>query len=171
MPNNNSSELKRLLDNAEKIAVLGIGSDLVADDAAGILVAKALEKHQGRKLKVFLGYSAPENLTGEIIKFKPSHIVIVDSADFKKEAGYTAIIDLKDIGGTSFSTHRLPTKIIADYLVQSCGAKIVIIGIQPKTLDFGRPPSMLIKKVVRKLVSDILDGGCLLGKLPAINPK
>ena len=36
--------LKQKLDGASGIAVLGIGSDLRGDDAAGIIVAQQIEK-------------------------------------------------------------------------------------------------------------------------------
>ena len=66
------TSLKNRLEGAAKIAVLGIGSLLRADDAAGMLVAEEVEKRCGKtkgkpEVKVFFGETAPENLTGEII--------------------------------------------------------------------------------------------------------
>ncbi len=85
--------LKNKLKGAKKIAVLGVGSSLKSDDAAGLLVAEELKKIKNPKLKVFFGSTAPENLTGEIIKYKPTHIIIVDSVDMDQKPGSILLID------------------------------------------------------------------------------
>jgi len=149
-----TQELKNRLKKAKKIAVLGIGSELRADDAAGMLVAQGVR--QGRKLKSFFGETAPENLTGEIKRFKPTHIIIVDTADIKQKPGTVLLLDSKDVGsGVSFSTHKLPAKILMDYFVQSLKCSVVLIGIQPKTLKFGEAVSKEVKDTVKEISSAI----------------
>ena len=64
-------QLKQKLENAGKVAVLGVGSELRGDDVAGIMAAEQIErisrpKTTAPELKVFIGHTAPENLTGEI---------------------------------------------------------------------------------------------------------
>ena len=39
-----SDNIKKKLENAKKVAVIGIGSELRSDDAAGLLVAEKLQK-------------------------------------------------------------------------------------------------------------------------------
>ncbi|MDD4981086.1 MAG: hydrogenase 3 maturation endopeptidase HyCI [Candidatus Omnitrophica bacterium] len=152
--------LKNKLQGAERVAVLGVGSDLRADDAVGLLVAGELKKacvesDNRARLKVFLGNTAPENLTGEIKKFCPTHIIIVDAADGQKEPGAVTLIDPGETGGISFCTHQLPPKIIADYLVKSLRCKVIIIGIQPKALDFGASPSKEVIKSAKDIAAMI----------------
>lgn len=151
--------LKKNLKGAKKIAVLGVGSALRSDDAAGLLVAEELKKVKIPKLKVFFGSTAPENLTGEIIKYKPSHIIIVDSVDMEQEPGSILLIDPQVVEGVSFSTHMLPVKMIVDYFLESLKCEIVIIGIQPKTLEFGETVSGEVKKStiqIADVISQIL---------------
>jgi len=153
--------LKKRLPDSGRIALLGVGSELRGDDAAGLLVAEYLRKSSAKNiklknLKVFFGSTAPENLTGEIKKFKPAFLVIVDSADMDRSPGAVKLISLDEIGGISFCTHQLPLKILTDYLVQSIGCEILIIGIQPGKIDFGAPLSKEVKKSAR-LVSAILN--------------
>jgi hydrogenase 3 maturation protease len=152
---NLKTQLKKKLKDAKKIAVLGIGSELRADDAAGLLVAEELKKIKNLKLKVFLGSTAPENFTGEIIKFKPTHILIVDSVDADQKPGFILLINPDEVGGVSFSTHMLPVKMMVDYLLASLECEIIIIGIQPKILSFGETVSKEVKKSTRQ-VSDII---------------
>jgi len=150
--------LKAKLKSAKKIAVLGVGSDLRGDDFAGEFVAKELDlicknKCRHPEVRFFFGSTAPENLTGEIKKFKPTHIVIIDSAELNKKPGSVKVLTLREIGGVSFSTHRLPTKIMVDYLRKSLACKFVIIGIQPKSLLFGKPFSREVRKALSGLLA------------------
>jgi hydrogenase 3 maturation protease len=149
-------KLASRLRGARKIAILGVGSDLRGDDAAGLIVAEYLARSlKTRKTKVFFGDTAPENLTGEISKFKPSHLIIVDSADFELKPGSIMVFDPEDIAGISFSTHRLPLKLIADYLYGIIKCKTVIIGLQPKGLKFDSEVSASLKDSIRILVAEL----------------
>lgn len=147
------SELKSKLKNASRIAVLGIGSELRADDAVGVEVARAMDEALGKNkdLKFILAHSAPENFSGEIISFKPTHLIIIDSADLGEAAGTIKLIKEDEIAGVSFSTHRLPTKTLMDYLKTRLDCAFIIIGIQPKTLQFGAPLSPEVQEAVKTL--------------------
>ena len=149
--------LKDKLNKAQRIALLGVGSELRGDDVAGVLVAKSLAaKVKNRKFKVFLGETAPENLTGEIKKFKPTHLLIIDAADIGKKSGSVSMLCAKDIAGATFSTHRLPVKLIADYLSCSISCDTIVLGIHPESFVFGKLPSQKIKKAAKEL-SQILE--------------
>ncbi|MDD5594824.1 MAG: hydrogenase 3 maturation endopeptidase HyCI [Candidatus Omnitrophica bacterium] len=155
--------LKNRLKGAEKIAVLGVGSELKGDDAAGMLVARQI-KQRGRKMhaqkpvKVFLGSTAPENITGEIREFAPSHLLIIDAACVSKRTGTIKVFSGGQIDGFSFSTHRLPIKILADYLTSSIGCAVTFIGIQPEKMKFLSQPGKAVSESVNKL-------SCLLGNI------
>jgi len=156
-------ELKNWLKGAKRVAILGIGSELRSDDAAGVVIARKLQayikKMKIKALKVFLGQTAPENLTGEIKKFKPTHLIIIDAVDFHQQAGAMRLIgDLTETGG-SFSTHRIPLKIMKDYLYKSIACDMIIIGIQPESLEFHGGLSPKIQESVRvasKEISEVL---------------
>lgn len=135
------SLLATSLARAKRIAILGIGSEFRGDDAAGMLVADLLARtpHEksGPAVGVFRGSTAPENLTGEIRRFKPSHLVIIDTVDAGQKPGTILVVDPAAIGGAAFSTHTLPAAVLAGYLQRSTRCKTVIIGIQGRTLEFG----------------------------------
>ncbi|MHB9020154.1 MAG: hydrogenase maturation peptidase HycI [Minisyncoccota bacterium] len=163
--------LKKSLDGSSKVAVLGVGSELRADDAAGTLVARAVEEYcrkngAGSSVRVFFGETAPENLTGEIKKFEPSHLIILDAADTSEEPGTIKIITPEEINGISFSTHQMPLYVLVDYLKESLKCSILIIGIQPGVLQFGKPVSREVKQSVQqvaKALSETLKARCLPG--------
>lgn len=147
--------LKKKFKDAKRIAVLGIGSSLRSDDAAGLLVTEELKKIRDPKLKVFFGSTAPENLTGEIIKYGPSHIIIIDSVDMDQKPGSILLADPQEVDGISFYSHMLPIKMTIDYLLESIKCEIVIIGIQPKSLEFGETVSEEVKKSTAQ-IADII---------------
>lgn len=152
--------LKNRLKGAEKLAVLGVGSELRGDDAAGVLVVKQLERFCGRssaleRIKVFNGATSPENLTGEIKRFKPTHLLIVDSSDSGKNPGSITLIEPEKISGISFSTHRLPMKILNEYLRKSINCDTIFIGIEAKSVDFCASVSKEVKAAAG-LISDTI---------------
>jgi len=153
--------LKQKLENANRIAVLGIGSDLRGDDVVGILAAQQIEKSIKNKttppqVQVFIGETAPENLTGEIKRFNPTLMIIIDSADLDTEPGQIRVLNVEEIGGTSFCTHSLPIKVMVDYLLQSLKFEVITIGVQPKTLAVGAKPSKQIIQVAKRLSETIV---------------
>lgn len=155
---NLSQALEKLLQKPSRIAILGIGSELRGDDIAGMLVAQELEKFSKESkpkipFKVFLGGTAPENLTGEIKKYDPSHVIIIDTADMGEKPGFIGVLNPEDEKFCgSFSTHRMPCKVLIDYLKKSIGCKVIMIGIQAKCVDFGKEPSEEVKAAVKKLI-------------------
>ena len=152
--------LKQKLENAKRVAVLGIGSELRGDDIAGLLAAQQIEKTITEQttlpeVRVFIGETAPENLTGEIKKFQPTHLIIIDAAELNKEPGHIEIMEPETIGGTSFCTHSLPLKIIIGYLLESFKFQAIIIGIQPKTLTFGAQPTKEVVAAAKRIAKTI----------------
>jgi len=169
---NLKSLLKNKFTNAKRVVVLGVGSDLRGDDIAGILVAQKIEAFQKKigerkRLKVLLGFTAPENFTGDIKRFAPTHLIVVDSAEIKKAPGDVVLLDPQTVGGMTFSTHSLPLKIMTDYLLIDLKCEILIIGIQPKTLHYGSPVSGEVKKsaeAVARIINATLKSSLKFGK-------
>ena len=152
--------LKKKLHNAQRVAVLGVGSELRGDDVAGILAAQQIEKiitkqTTSPEVRVFIGETAPENLTGEIKRFQPTHLIIIDAAELNKKPGHIEIMEPETIGGTSFCTHSLPLKVIIAYLLESFKFQAIIIGIQPKTLTFGAQPTKEVVAAAKHIAKAI----------------
>jgi hydrogenase 3 maturation protease len=155
--------VRRNLKGAERVAVLAIGSSLRGDDASGLQVAdqlrrvrtKARSKAVHSALRIFMGETAPENLTGEIKKFRPTHLVILDAADAggKRPGSITLIQHDVLRGGSSISTHNMPVNVLIQYIQQSVPCKVLILGIQPKSHEYGRPLSAPVKKAAERAAS------------------
>ena len=135
--------LNRLKD-CKKLVVMGIGNELKGDDAIGIYVVKKLMRHFNREgelinikdLYLINAGTVPDFFTDILKEIKPTHILIVDCALIGKDAGAIDIIKEDEIANYSFSTHTLPLSIIVKYLKKFIDADILILGIQPKVIDF-----------------------------------
>ena len=132
--------LNQKLKGFERLAILGVGSDLRADDGAGDMVAKrmaiAFPSEKYPNLLCCAGGTAPENFSGKIERFRPTHLLAVDAADTGLIPGEISDIDPDTVGGPGFCSHLLPLKVMLDYLTDQTGCSVSLIGIQPKTLEF-----------------------------------
>ncbi|MCL2479599.1 MAG: hydrogenase 3 maturation endopeptidase HyCI [Treponema sp.] len=127
--------LAGVLAGAGKVAVLGCGSLMRGDDAAGQLIAERLSGLDGNA-KAFCGSSAPENFTGEIKRFCPDELLIIDAAELGKKPGTAELILPENVTGATFSTHMLPLKVMLDYLHRETGCRVHLLGIQAASLEF-----------------------------------
>ena len=157
------SQLTELLRDATRIAVLAVGSPLRADDGAGLLAAEELRRLLAGQVtrpavEIFVGETAPENLTGEIRKFAPSHLVILDAADLDKPPGTLDVIHVEAAsGGASFSSHALPIGVLGKYMQATCGCQVTIIGIQPASRTFGQPVGPAVAAAARQLAARLAE--------------
>ncbi len=147
-----------------KVCILGIGSEFKADDAAGVILVQQLQKKCedmncsfSSSVLCIDGSTAPENFTGDIKKFAPTHLVIVDAAEMGEKPGTVKLIPSDKVGGVSFSTHVLPIAVMINYLKQSISFEEVIIGIEPKVFEFGKEMSKDVANSVYELSETIFN--------------
>jgi Ni,Fe-hydrogenase maturation factor len=80
---------------------------------------------------------------------------MIDAADLGKKPGTIVLLKPEETVGISFSTHSLPPRIMTDYLLANLDCEIIIIGIQPKRIDFGSSLSKEVEKSA-KHISDAI---------------
>ncbi len=159
---NPRTPFRQMLQGAERVAVLGVGSSLRGDDAVGLLAAEQVQflgkaQHRRGRLAVFLGETAPENLTGPIKSFRPTHLIVVDAADMGQTPGHIQAIDpmrVADVG--SCSTHSLPLSVLTGYLRDELACRVLIIAIQPGSCGFGQSPCPAVVSAARRVARHIL---------------
>lgn len=146
------------LENKGRILIVGIGNTLKGDDGAGCAAIKNLQlKIKSENIKLLDVGSAPENYTKKIKDFKPDTIVFIDAVEMKETPGTVKIIDEKDITSGYFTTHNMPLNLFLDYIKEETKAKIIFIGIQPKSTRFGCGLSAPVQKSVRMLVDEFFN--------------
>ncbi len=145
-------DLSAALECASRVAVVGIGSEMRGDDAAGVLVARNLKKRvNSLKVLIIDAGVAPESFTSQIKEFKPSHVILIDAADFGAEPGAVIFTDSSAAVGQSISTHRLPLSVLSNYLRNQTSAKVFLVGIQPSRAEIGGKMSEKVTGTVEEI--------------------
>lgn len=144
---------------------MGIGNELRADDAAGMLVARRLLKHEcvtekKDRIRVIRAEHAPENATWELRGFEPDLILLVDAADMGLDPGIIRWIQMEDIEGMSASTHSLPLSMLSQYLTLEFNCPVALLGIQPASNELGESVSAEVLHSVDEIVDGLLDAIC-----------
>jgi hydrogenase 3 maturation protease len=141
-----------------RTAVVGVGNPMRSDDAAGILVARGLSQREsaadtGRVLILEAG-QAPENRTGELRKFAPELVFIIDAADLGQGPGTAQWIPEESIDGMSASTHSMPLSMLAHYLRLELKCTVLFLGVQPDSNEVGER----VSPEVSRAIAEIIDG-------------
>jgi hydrogenase 3 maturation protease len=156
-------ELRKWLQKCSKLAVLGVGNPLRGDDALGLEILRLLNGKVPRNVRLIESQTMPENFTGEVERFKPSHVLLIDAASFNAKPSVVRLVPPEDIAGVAVSTHALPLSIFAEVIQKSVKAKVLLLGVQPKTVNFVEGLSPEVKKTAKKIAETltvVLDEVC-----------
>lgn len=197
--------VSREVKKAKRLTILGIGNEQKADDGAGSLCIRLLqrkisknlgqtsnlkssefrasrqkfhrvrlgskipdlgkrlpssrgeiENHATPNLQVLDGGEAPENVTGVIRKFDPTHLLIIDAAIGGHKPGTVFIINKKKISQDDLSTHRIPLSHLVRYLEENVGCRVILIGIEPREISWKKSLSPPVEASIATLVETIL---------------
>jgi len=146
--------LSGLIHPGQRTAIMGVGSVLRSDDAAGTYLIELLSSElSSDNLLLIAGSTAPENFTGVIKEFAPDILFIIDAARMGLPAGAIRVIDKAEIGGMSFSTHMLPLSVMLRYLELETVCQVICIGIQPACTEQGFEMCPDVDAGIKRLVN------------------
>lgn len=150
--------LSEFLKGCTRLLIVGIGNRMRGDDAAGCsAVSRMKGKIKGDALLMDCG-EVPENFIGEMKRLQPSHILFIDAVEMGADPGEFRFVDDELLISRSLSTHKQSLKLLFAVLRESIpGVKITLLGIQPKTVDFGRGISRPVDNGLRTLVKKIVE--------------
>ena len=132
------------------VVILGIGSSLRNDDAAGSLLVSRIKDKM--PFKAYDAGPAPENYLGKIIKDKPETVGMIDAVDFGGLPGEFRVLEGDQFQTVNlFSTHNASLSLAINYLKNNLSADIIILAIQPKDISFGDTISPEVNKTIENL--------------------
>jgi len=142
-----------------RIAIIGIGNILRSDDAAGVLIARALSQREctadtDHLLICEVGH-APENRTAELRNFAPDLVLFIDAAEMGQKQGTIEWIPEECIDGMSASTHSLPLSMLALYLTLELSCEVILLGVQPGSNEVGEIVSTEVLQAVNEVVTGL----------------
>jgi hydrogenase 3 maturation protease len=140
---------------AGRTVVLGIGNPLCGDDALGCETARLLRSRGCERALVC--EDVPENYTGEVKRFNPREIILVDAVDFSAEPGDVILLGREEVGNDRFNTHKPALGLLMHYLAAETGAEVVLVGIQPKNRALQAPISPEVRESIEHLALLLAD--------------
>lgn len=146
------SELSEFFKERGKLVIIGVGNPLRGDDGAGIHVLNHLKLMDIPDVLLLNAETVPEAFTSKITGYNPTHVLIVDSANFHGEPGEAKLINSEQIGGSSISTHSLPLTLFINYIEKTIDAKVRLLGIQPKQIEFNTKLSPELEKTIKEII-------------------
>ena len=127
-------------------AVISIGNPIKSDDNIGNII---LEKIGVDAMK-FRAETSPENF---LEKMKGcDKIIILDALEFGGAVGEVKVFDLDSVNDRLMSTHSIPIALFKRFLPDS---KIIVVGIQPKNVEFGEELSEELKESIDKISENV----------------
>ena len=124
-------------EDERKVVLVGIGNPMRGDDGVGVKIIELLEARSLEGVMLLNTETVPEAFTGKVESYEPTHVLLLDAANFGGQPGETKLIDSEHIGGQAISTHSLPLNIFISYIEKSLGITVLLLGVQPKTVTFG----------------------------------
>jgi hydrogenase 3 maturation protease len=123
--------LRRRIKNARRLAIVGIGDELIPPDRLGMFLAQEIGEHQIPGVRIFFAGTVPESITGPLRRYQPGHVLFLDAADMGARPGTIAIIEPELVRVSLISTHILPLTVVMDYVEREIGTGVTLLGIQP----------------------------------------
>ena len=146
----------------EKICVIGLGNILLKDEGVGVHAVEALKKKYGFPEEVRLLDGGTLGLDLLHLIEGMDRVLFVDAVDLKKEPGTIALIEDQDLPsflGPKLSMHHvgLSDLLFASSFRGTRPAEIVLVGIQPETLEVGLQISKTVMDRFEKLLQVIVE--------------
>ncbi len=147
-------ELKKWLIDAKKVVLAGIGNPIRSDDFVGTKIVQTLQGKVSRNVLLIECERVPENSVFDIEQFKPSHVLLIDAAILGLKPGESKLMVPEQVAGYSaVSSHTLPLRVFSDYLKETTQAKIALMLIEPKNVEFGEDLSNELEAASKHLAS------------------
>lgn len=155
------AELEKWLIDRDKIVIAGIGNPIRQDDYVGLKIVEDLQGKVPVKVCLMECETVPESYLLDIEQFKPTHVLLIDAAFLGLKPGSASLFDAqKIVDFPAITTHVLPLKVFCEYVKQSTGAKIGLLLIEPKSMEFGEGLSVEVQDAAQKIGAILICSLC-----------
>ena len=137
----------------KKVVLVGVGETLRGDDGVGIKIIELLEEVPMDNVVLLNTGPVPEAFTGKVVEHRPTHVLLLDAANFQGKPGDVKLIKSSKIGGQTISTHSLPLTIFISYIEKMLGSKVLLLGVQPESIEFFTEMSPDVEKAAQEIAA------------------
>jgi len=146
-----------------KTLVLAIGNKLLSDEGAGLHVLEALHQHhpETENISYLDGGTLSFTLAGEVED--ADNLIVIDATQLKDEPGTVSCMvneQMDDfLGSCKRSVHEIGLLDLLDIsrLTESLPERRALIGIQPKTIDWGDTLTQQVEQAVPLAMQHVID--------------
>ncbi len=150
--------LKNWFADRKKVVVVGVGNPVRMDDYVGLKIVETLKGKLPDTVLLLEAETVPESYLSDIEEFHPSHVLLIDAAFLGLKPGKASLVDAEKIKDTSaVTTHLLPMRIFCELVKQVSGAKIALLLVEPKSMEFGEGLTMQVQVSADRLVKVLAD--------------
>ncbi len=142
------------------ILVLGVGNSVQQDDGIGVHVVDALADYDLPEIvELFDGGTAGLDLINIVDGRK--HLIVIDAVKWDSPPGTVFRFTPEDITDEVSQLHSLHQVGLLEtirmaHFLQAAPEKTVIIGVQPKVIDWGLELTDEVKAVVPKVIDQVM---------------
>jgi len=145
-------ELENWFGNAKRIVLAGIGNPIRTDDYLGLRIIQQLKGKLPETVLLLETETVPESYLLDIEEFKPTRVLLIDSAFLGLHPGEVILVDAEKIDDYSaITTHMLPLHIFCEYIKQTTGAKVALLLVEPKSMEFGEGLTVEVQASAERL--------------------
>ncbi len=150
-------DLIGFLSGSRGLLIVGIGNTTRRDDAAGVRVVTRLRGKVAEGVVLLDTGTTPENYSSMIKRLEPRRIIFFDAVEMGAEVGTYCFIEEETLVSQTMSTHKQPLSMLMKVLREGLPKTAIrLVGIQPKTTDFGFRMSAPVNRGVNALVDHLL---------------
>jgi hydrogenase 3 maturation protease len=151
-------ELGTWLVDATSVVVAGIGNAIRSDDYVGVKIVEDLRNGVSGSVHLIECETVPESFVDEIVAIAPSHVLLVDAALLGLRPGTAHLYEAEEVMDVpTISTHTLPLRVFCEYVRSLTGAKIALLLIEPKNVDFGEGLTREIEDAAERVKISLLE--------------
>ena len=138
---------------SERSLIIGVGNPLRGDDGFGPALVAGLQGRTG--IKLMDAEEIPEAFLDQAVLLAPDKLLIADAVALGGLPGEAALMPPESLGQKiAISTHNLPLLMFIKFFKeQSPKTEVMLLGVQPKGIEFGKELSPEIKKTIDSLVN------------------
>jgi hydrogenase 3 maturation protease len=152
------NELRNWFSGSKKIVISGIGNPIRCDDYVGLKIVQAMQNKIKENVCLIECETVPESYLLDIEDFHPTHVLLIDAALMGLKPGEASLLETeKIVDYPSISSHMLPLKIFCDYIKKATGAKIALLLVEPKCMEFGEGLSVEVEASAEKLAKLLVE--------------
>lgn len=151
MSNSLNEEILSALRPEGRTVMITIGNSLREDDGIGPFIGVRIADQED--LLVLNALTNPEDIVEDAIAYQPGKIVVIDAANFGGLPGEIRTIPLDQLQRyTVFSTHHFPIHVILGIIQEETNAKLIILGIQPESVELREDMSPEVKQTALDVI-------------------